>query len=66
MPGRMNIERMEGKEEAIVDSAARFVVMYLWGRTGAPAAAEMYMKVGTFFVEDSRARRMAVSVLSAG
>lgn len=28
MPGRMNMERIEGKEEPIVDSAARFVVMY--------------------------------------
>jgi hypothetical protein len=56
----MNMERIEGKEEDIVDSAARFVVIYLWGRTGAPAAAEMYTYVGTLFVEDSRARRMAV------
>jgi hypothetical protein len=62
----MNIERMEGNEEPMVDSAARFVTIYRWGRTGAPAAAEMYMKVGTFLVEDSRARRMAVSVLSIG
>lgn len=60
MPGRMNIERMEGKELDIVDSAARFVVMYRWGRTGAPAAADIYTKVGTFLVEDSRARRIAV------
>lgn len=66
MPGRTNIERMEGNEELMVDSAARFVIIYRWGRTGAPAAAEMYMKVGTFWVEDSRARRMAVSVLSIG
>lgn len=56
----MNIERIEGKEDPIVDSAARFVVMYRLGKTGAPAAAEMYMKVGTFLVEDSRARTIAV------
>lgn len=59
----MNMERMEGKEELMVDSAARFVVMYRWGRIGAPAAAEMYMKIGTFLVEDSRARTIARMIL---
>ncbi|KAL8722641.1 MAG: hypothetical protein Q9181_007439 [Wetmoreana brouardii] len=40
-PGRMNILRNFGNEEAIVDSASRFVVMYRFGSIGAPAAAEM-------------------------
>lgn len=41
MPGLKKRERSEGKAEEIVDSAARFVVMYREGRTGAPAAADM-------------------------
>ena len=40
--------RILGNEEAIVDSASRFVSMYLFGSIGAPAAADMYAKDGTF------------------
>lgn len=47
-PGRMKILRSLGKEDAIVDSASLFVVMYRLGNIGAPAAAEMKTKVGTF------------------
>jgi hypothetical protein len=38
---RIKIDRKEGKEVDMLVSAARLVVMYLAGRTGAPAAAEM-------------------------
>ena len=39
--------RILGKEDAIVDSASRFVVIYLFGNIGAPAAADMKTKDGT-------------------
>lgn len=39
--GLRKMLRRLGKCFAIVDSAARFVVMYLAGSTGAPAAAEI-------------------------
>ena len=38
----MKIERSLGREDAMVDSASLFVVMYRVGSIGAPAAAEMY------------------------
>ena len=44
---------MSGKVEDIVDSASRFVEMYLDGSRGKPAAAEMYTKDGTFSDEAS-------------
>lgn len=56
---RMNIDRISGKAAAIVDSAARFVVIYRAGRTGAPAAAETYKKVGTLVEDDCFARDIA-------
>ena len=37
----MNTLRIFGNREAIVDSASRFVVIYLVGRIGAPPAAEI-------------------------
>ncbi|KAL8946622.1 MAG: hypothetical protein Q9222_007013 [Ikaeria aurantiellina] len=40
-PGRMNILLSFGNDDAMVDSASRFVVMYRFGSIGAPAAAEM-------------------------
>lgn len=40
-PGRMKILRSFGNEDAMVDSASLLVVMYLLGRIGVPAAAEM-------------------------
>ena len=46
-PGLMKILRSLGKEEAIVDSASLFVVMYRLGSIGVPAAADMKTKVGT-------------------
>ena len=49
-----------GKREDIVDSASLFVVMYRLGRIGAPPAAEIKPKVGTFSVEDSCAKAIAV------
>ena len=52
--------RSEGKEDAIVDSASRFVEIYREGSIGAPAAAEMKMKEGMDWAEDSRARVMAI------
>ncbi len=55
----MKILRSLGNEEAIVDSASRFVVMYLFGSRGAPAAAEMKMKDLTFWKEASCARVIA-------
>lgn len=45
-PGLMKILRSFGKEEAIVDSASRFVVIYRFGSIGVPAAAEMKTKEG--------------------
>lgn len=40
-PGRMKMLRSLGSEDAIVDSASLFVVMYRLGSIGAPPAAEM-------------------------
>ena len=45
----MKMFRSFGKEEAMVDSASRLVVMYRLGSMGAPAAAEMKTKAGTFW-----------------
>lgn len=59
--GRMKILRSSGRVEAIVSSASLLVVMYRAGRTGAPAAAEMYTNAGTCSVEDSWANAIAVS-----
>lgn len=46
----------------MVDSASRFVVMYLFGSIGAPAAAEMKTNEGTFWKEASCARVIAAKV----
>lgn len=43
----MKILRSFGREDAIVDSASLLVVMYLFGRMGVPAAAEMKTNEGT-------------------
>ena len=48
-----------GNEEAIVDSASLFVVIYRFGRIGVPAAAEMKTKDGTFCALASCASAMA-------
>ena len=40
-PGRIKMLRSLGNEDAMVDSASLLVVMYLLGRIGVPAAAEM-------------------------
>ena len=40
-PGRIKMLRSFGNEDAMVDSASLLVVMYLLGRIGVPAAAEM-------------------------
>lgn len=56
--------RILGNEEAIVDSASRLVSMYLFGSIGAPAAADMYVKEGTFWKEVSCARVMALRAVS--
>jgi hypothetical protein len=40
-PGRMKILRSSGSEEDIAASASLFVVMYLLGSIGAPAAADI-------------------------
>ena len=48
-----------GNDEAIVDSASRFVLIYRDGRIGAPAAADMKTKVGTFSKFASCARVIA-------
>lgn len=58
----MKTLRSFGNEDAMVDSASRFVVMYLLGSMGAPAAAEMKTKEGTFWKEASCARVMAAKV----
>ena len=47
-PGRIKMFRSLGNEEAIVDSASLLVVMYRLGNIGAPAAADMKAKEGTF------------------
>lgn len=44
----------------MVDSASLLVVIYLLGRIGAPLAAEMNTKVGTFSLKDSCANAIAV------
>lgn len=59
-PGRMKILRSSGSLEEMIDSASLLVVIYLLGRIGAPAAAEMNAKVGTFSLEDSCANAMAI------
>jgi hypothetical protein len=43
----------------MVDSASLLVEIYLFGRIGAPADAEMYTKVGTCSNDDSCANAMA-------
>ena len=53
-----------GSDEAIVDSASRFVLMYRVGRIGAPAAADMKTKDGTFSKFASCARVIARRSLS--
>ena len=58
-PGRKKMLRSWGKEEAMVDSASRFALMYREGRSGAPAAAEMKTKEGTEREEAVRARVIA-------
>lgn len=58
-PGRMKILLSFGNDDAILDSASRFVVMYRFGSIGAPAAAETKTKEGTFLKEASCARVMA-------
>lgn len=57
----MKILRSLGNEEAMVDSASRFVVMYRLGSMGAPAAAEMKTKEGTWWKEASCASAIAAS-----
>ena len=58
-PGRMKILRNFGSDDEMVDSASRLVVMYLFGNIGAPAAADMKTKDGTFWKEASCASVMA-------
>ena len=48
-----------GNDEAIVDSASLFVVMYRFGSMGAPAAAEMKTNEGTLWKDASCARVIA-------
>ena len=55
----MKRHRSLGNEEAIVDSASRLVVIYRLGSMGAPAAAEMKTKQGTFWEDASWARVIA-------
>lgn len=57
----MKILRRLGNEDAMVDSASRLVVMYLRGKRGAPAAAEMKTKDLTFWKDASCARVIATS-----
>ena len=59
----MKILRSLGNEDAIVDSASRLVVMYRLGSIGAPAAAEMKTKEGTFWKDASWARVIAGKTL---
>ena len=63
--GRIKILRNSGKVAVIVFSASRLVVMYLDGRIGAPAAADINTKAGTFSFEDSWANAMATIKESA-
>lgn len=58
-PGRTKMLRRSGSLEDMVTSASLLVDIYLLGRIGAPAAAEMYTKVGTCSLEDSCANAMA-------
>ena len=60
----MKILRSLGNEEAIVDSASRLVVIYRLGSMGAPAAAEMKTKEGTFWEDASWARVIAERKIS--
>lgn len=55
----MKMYRILGKEDAIVDSASRFEVIYLFGNIGAPAAADMKTKDGTSCADASCARAIA-------
>jgi hypothetical protein len=50
---RMKMERILGNVVLTIDSASRFVVIYRAGRTGVPAAALIYKKVGTLRFDDS-------------
>lgn len=61
-PGRTKILLRFGKDEAMVDSASLFVVIYRLGNIGAPAAAEIYTNEGTFCSEDSCARVIAIPI----
>lgn len=56
----MKILRNSGIVVDMVVSASRLVVIYLLGRTGAPAAAEMNTNVGTCSLEVSWASAIAV------
>src|SRR5206468_2892607 len=58
--GLTKILRRFGSSDDMMASASLFVVMYLWGRRGAPAAADMNTKVGTFSRVASRAKETAV------
>ncbi len=58
-PGRMKMLLSFGSDEAIVDSASLFVVIYRFGSIGAPAAADMKTNDGTFWKDASWARVIA-------
>ena len=58
----MKMDRSFGKAEAMVDSASRFVVIYRFGKIGAPAAADMKRKVFAPAELASSARVIAVTV----
>ena len=64
----MKILRRFGKDDEMVDSASLLVVMYRRGSIGAPAAAEMNTKEGTFSATASCASVIAtqdlVSIIS--
>lgn len=61
----MKTLRRLGNEDAMADSASRLVVIYLFGKIGAPAAAEMKMKDLTFSKAASCARVIATSPVLA-
>ena len=57
--GLTKILRRFGSSDDMMASASLFVVMYLWGRSGAPAAADMNTKVVTFSFVASCAKETA-------
>jgi len=57
--GLTKILRRFGSSDDMMASAHLFVVMYLWGRTGAPAAEDMNTKVGIFSCVASCAKEIA-------